>query len=175
VSASSVLVLGALVIGCTTPAPTWWAHDVACAWTAVWMTVRGRTFVGPRELFVDPDSSGRLELVDRISGRALVIGRTSSGWSTTAGSRLMSSSVRSPSEGSTRSCAPAANGSGTRKTNGIVYICGNEAGSRRIPRVNERVNVTPGYCRRLELLDAIKAETRAGFERDRADGEAAAA
>jgi len=37
-----VLALGVPLIGCTTPAPTWWAHDVACAWTGAWMTVRGR-------------------------------------------------------------------------------------------------------------------------------------
>ena len=38
-----VRMLGVPLIGCTTPAPIWWAHDVACAWTAAWMTVRGRS------------------------------------------------------------------------------------------------------------------------------------
>ena len=61
------------------------------------------------------------------------------------------------------------------KTNGIVYICGNEEGSRRVQRANERVNVMPGYRLRVELLETIKAETCAEFERDRADGDAAAA
>ncbi len=42
-----VRMLGVPLIGCTTPAPTSWAHDVACAWTAAWMTVRGRAFLGP--------------------------------------------------------------------------------------------------------------------------------
>jgi hypothetical protein len=29
------------------PAPTWWAHDCACAWTAAWLTLRGRDWRGP--------------------------------------------------------------------------------------------------------------------------------
>ena len=49
---NGVRMLGVPLIGCATPAPTWWAHDVACAWTAAWLTVRGRAFLGPRELLV---------------------------------------------------------------------------------------------------------------------------
>jgi hypothetical protein len=56
-----------------------------------------------------------------------------------------------------------------------VYICGSEEGRRRVRRTNQRVDVMPGYSLRIELLDTIKAETRAEFERARATGEAAAA
>ncbi len=62
-----------------------------------------------------------------------------------------------------------------KKTNGIVYICGNEEGRRRIQRANARVDVMPGYRLRVELLDTIKDQTRAEFERTRAGGEAEAA
>ncbi len=31
-----------------------------------------------------------------------------------------------------------------KKTNGIVYICGNEEGRRRIERANHRIDVMPG-------------------------------
>ena len=61
------------------------------------------------------------------------------------------------------------------KTNGLVYICGKGEGSRRIHRANGRVDMMPGFSLRIELLDTIKAQTRAEFERARAGGEAAAA
>jgi hypothetical protein len=32
------------------PAPTWWAHARACAWTAAWLTRRGQLGLGCREL-----------------------------------------------------------------------------------------------------------------------------
>ncbi len=43
------------------PAPTWWAHDSACAWTAAWLSVRGRDRRGPREILADPQLQGQLE------------------------------------------------------------------------------------------------------------------
>ncbi len=61
-----------------------------------------------------------------------------------------------------------------KKTNGIVYICANEEGRRRIQRAHERVDVTPGYRLRIELLGTIKEQTRAAFERARSAGLAAA-
>ncbi len=60
------------------------------------------------------------------------------------------------------------------KTNGIVYICGNEEGRRRMHRANERVDVMPGYSLRVELLDTIKEQTRDEFNRARTDRDAAA-
>lgn len=47
---TGVRVLGVPFIACTTPPPTWWSHHIACAWTAAWLTGRGREFLGPREL-----------------------------------------------------------------------------------------------------------------------------
>jgi hypothetical protein len=44
---TGVRMLGLPLIACTTPAPTWWSHHIACAWTAAWLKVRGRDFLGP--------------------------------------------------------------------------------------------------------------------------------
>src|ERR1700685_3655755 len=41
-----VLMPGVPLIAASTPAPTWWAHDSACAWTAGWLTGRGRMLTG---------------------------------------------------------------------------------------------------------------------------------
>jgi hypothetical protein len=59
--------LGVPLIPALTPAPTWWAHDSACAWTAAWLTVRGRPFLGEREVLSRPDWSGELHWHDRNS------------------------------------------------------------------------------------------------------------
>ncbi len=46
-----IQVLGLRLIAAATPAPTWRAHDSAGALTAAWLTLRGRTYLGPREIF----------------------------------------------------------------------------------------------------------------------------
>lgn len=175
VTRKGVRMLDVPLIGCTTPAPTWWAHDVACAWTAAWLTVRGRAFLGPRELLADPRWSGRLELTHRISGRRLghrpdLVGLLDDGRiaievELAAKSKQRLDAILRLHRVWLRD----------RKTTGIVYICGCEEGRRRIHRANQRVDVMPGYSLRIELLDTIKSQTRAEIERARAGGEAAAA
>src|SRR5437588_8457846 len=64
-----ILVLGLPLIAARTPTHTWWAHDSGCAWTAAWLTVRGRRYVGPRELLDDPEWWGQLHWLDRHSYR----------------------------------------------------------------------------------------------------------
>jgi hypothetical protein len=49
------------------PAPTWWAHNSACAWVAAWYTLRSRSFLGPRELLNSSEWFGTLEWMDRDS------------------------------------------------------------------------------------------------------------
>ncbi|MGZ4219420.1 MAG: hypothetical protein ACXVHB_28320 [Solirubrobacteraceae bacterium] len=160
--------LGVALIGCTTPAPTSWAHDVACAWTAAWMTVRGRRFLGPRELLVDSQWSGRLELVHRISGRHL--GHRPDFIGIVDDHRIALEVELAPKSRQRLDAILRLQRSwlAVRKTTGIVYVCGNEEGRRRIERANERVDVMLGYRLRIELLDTIKAQTRAEFERARA-------
>ena len=42
------------------PAPMSWAHLVACGWTAAWLTARGRSIQGPREVDVDERWHGQI-------------------------------------------------------------------------------------------------------------------
>ena len=59
--------LGLSIAAASTPAPTWWAHNSACAWVASWYTLRQRSFLGPRELLNSRKWFGTLEWVDRQS------------------------------------------------------------------------------------------------------------
>jgi hypothetical protein len=47
------------------PAPSTWAHWSACAWTAAWLTSRGREVVGSRELQLDDAWREEVEWLER--------------------------------------------------------------------------------------------------------------
>lgn len=172
-----VRVLAAPLIGCTTPAATWWSHHISCAWTAAWLTVRGREFLGPRELISSTewahplhwqDRSGvkrsghrpdlvvfavsgnpvpiEVELAAKSRSRLAAILRVHKAWSYSNNSR------------------------------GVVYVCADPAAQSRIERAGRRVGLylDDGFLR-IELLDTIKEQARAEFERARAASAAAAA
>jgi hypothetical protein len=47
------------------PAPTTWAHHAACAWTAAWLTARGRTMIGSRELLTSAEWLAEVQWIER--------------------------------------------------------------------------------------------------------------
>jgi hypothetical protein len=46
------------------PAPTWWAHHCAVAWTAAWVSSRGHDLLGARELLDGDEWSGEISWRD---------------------------------------------------------------------------------------------------------------
>ena len=152
---------GVLVLG--PPEPTWWAHDSACAWTAAWLTVRGRMFLGQREVLSRPEWSGQLHWQDRNSFKRsghrpdLVALRDSSSFAIEvelAGkSRPRLDAILKLHDDWIRG----------GQIGGVIYICGNEEGQRRVERSAQRV-APLGHKLRLELLDTIKQETIAARE-----------
>ena len=171
-----ILVLGLPLIAATTPAPTWWAHDSGCAWTAAWLTVHGRTYLGPRELLDDSEWSGQLNWLDRHSfkrsgHRPDLVG--------IMGDRQIPIEVELAPKSKPRLDAILKLHLAwitAHKASGIVYICGDQEGSRRIERAGERVGLylSDKYLR-IELLDTIKAQTVAAFETARVAAEPKAA
>jgi hypothetical protein len=163
-----VRVLGLQLVAATMPAANWWAHDSACAWTAAWLTARGRTYLGPRELLDDPGWSGELRWHDRHSSkrsghRPDLVGLI--------GDNVVPVEVELANKSQPRLDAILNLHLAwiiARKTNAVVYICSDEEGYRRIERAGDRVGLyqRSGYLR-IELLDTIKAETLAEFERSR--------
>ena len=161
-----VLMLGVPLIPASTPAPTWWAHDSACAWTAAWLTVRGRVFLGQREVLSRPEWSGQLHWQDRDSLKRsghrpdLVALRDSSRFAIEvelAGkSRPRLDVILKLHDDWIRG----------GKIGGVIYICGNEEGQRRVERSADRV-APFGRKLRLELLDTIKEQTVAAREASR--------
>jgi len=171
-----VLVLGLPLIAATTPAPTWWAHDAGCAWTAAWLTLRGRRYLGQRELLDDPEWSGKLHWLHRNSFKR-------SGHRPDLDGSLSDKAIAIEVELATKS-KPRLDAILklhlgwiiAEKMNGVIYICGDEEGCRRIERAGRRVGLYPTSKHlRIELLDAIKAQVRDSFERTRAVDAATAA
>jgi hypothetical protein len=160
-----VLVLGVPFIGCATPAPTWWAHHSACAWTAAWLALRNREFLGPRELLTDPRWSGGLEWRDRtglkrVGHRPDFVGIVGESRIAIEVELAVKSRSRLESILSLHLAWVA-----SYKTDGVTYICGDEEACRRIERVGDRVGLYRSDKRlRIELLETIKAQARAAFE-----------
>ena len=154
----------------------WWAHDSGCAWTAAWLAVRGRTFLGPRELLVDPEWSGPLSWFDRHSFKR-------SGHRPDLVGLLPNVRIAIEVELAPKS-KPRLDAILNlhlgwiirRKTNGAIYICGDHEACNRIEKAGERVGLYPSSKRlRIETLDTIKTQTSASYEQARTAGEAAAA
>ena len=161
-----VRVLGLPFTAACVPAPTWWAHDSACAWTAAWLTVRGRRFLGAREILDDPSWSGRLEWLERSgykrsSHRPELIGFAPTGGRVAIEVELASKSKARLDTILMLHRSWIASG----QTGAVAYICRDDDGRRRIAQAGGNVGLHESSGRiRLETLDTIKAQTVTAFE-----------
>lgn len=159
---TGVRVVGLPLVAATPPAPTWWAHDSGCAWAAAWQTVRGRQFLGSRELLNDPDWSGDLWWSDRHgyknSGhRPDLVACNGDGRVSVEVELAPKSKVRLRVILEMHQAWSIA-----RKTGGVIYICGDEEGCDRIKRVvyeNALTDRDGSRWLRIEQLATIKAQT----------------
>ncbi len=162
------------------PAPTWWAHHCGCAWMAAWLTVRGREFIGGRELLAfdtwsdeiswrdhkgHHDSTHRPDLVGiRLDGRPIAVEV-----------ELAPKSVERLRAILSRHAMWRASG----KTNGVYYICGDEDGRQRIKKAAKtgRTFTSDALGLTVELLETINQQaiemreadpTAVGFRRSAA-------
>jgi len=172
---NGILVLGLRLIAARTPAPTWWTHDSACAWTAAWLTVRGRTYLGPVEILDDPEWSAQLHWLDchsfkRSWHRPDLVGFLSD--------TAIAIEVELAPKSKRRLDAILQlhlSWIVGRKTGAVIYICGDQEGCQRVERAGERIGLYRVARRvRIELLDTIKEQTLASYEQKRVDQSAAA-
>lgn len=117
-----VMVLGVPLIGCTTPAPTWWAHDSGCAWTAAWLSVRGRKFLGPRNSSTVPSGRGSSTGSTATTSSEPDIVPTSSSKGRRSGSPSRSSSQRNRNRGWTQSSSSICTGSSAARRRRCVHL-----------------------------------------------------
>ena len=144
-----------------TPAPTSWAHDCACAWTAAWLSVRGRDWRGPREVLTDTELKGEIE------------------WRTRAGTRraghrpdlavripagLVAVEVELERKASTRLraiLALYARWLTEDRVTGVIYVCADEKRAESITAAAADAEL-PEDALRTELLDDVRAQAIEG-------------
>jgi hypothetical protein len=165
-----VQMLGLPIPAASSPAPTWWAHDCACAWVAALLTIRAQSFLGPRELLTSKKWFGQIEWMDRHSYKASghrpdLVADGSKGAvccevELAAKSRPRLDAILRVHEGWLI----------TGQSSFVDYVCGDEQGVRRIQAAADRA--APDLIERgrlcIYLLDSIKAAAIEEFEAVRA-------
>jgi hypothetical protein len=141
------------------PAPTLWAHDCACAWTAAWLTVRKADWRGPREVLSDPGMTGKLEW------------QTGAGWrrvthrpdlSLTIATGEVVLEVELQRKASKRLAAILSmyrRWLGESRIVGVVYVCGSPRLAERIRQFAGDAGLPPGATR-VELLEEVRDQAR---------------
>lgn len=142
------------------PAPTTWAHCEACAWTAAWLTVRGRTMVGPRKLLASGDWLAEVQWVERHGVRRRghrpdLIGGVATG------GPLLPIEVELAAKSTQRLRAVLglhARWITTGKARAVIYICATATVAERVSDEARQVGLTAEHTTlRVELLDTIRA------------------
>jgi hypothetical protein len=153
----------------STPAPTWWAHNSACAWVAAWYTLRGRSFLGPRELLNSREWFGPLGWMDRDSfkqsgHRPDLVG---SGPAGTVAFEVELAPKSKPRLDAILSLHQDWLVAGRSKR--VGYVCGDEPGARRIKAAAQRATPLMLESKALQfvLLDKIKEHVTELFEATR--------
>ena len=142
------------------PAPVTWPHCEACAWTAAWLTARGRGLVGPREMLVRADWRGepcwheRGEL-RRRGHRPDLGGRLPDG-------QLLPIEVELTAKSSARLKAVLALHAewiAAGKSAAVIYVCGDDEIAERVlaDGVQAGLSVDRGTIR-IELVATIQRE-----------------
>jgi len=142
------------------PSPVWWAHDCACAWTAAWLTVRGREWLGPRELLGDDSWAGNVRWRTRQGPRSLGhrpdLGVLLDG-------RRYAVEVELTQKANERLKAVLAMYAaqvGQKKLAGVIYVCADAPEQDRVSEVAASAGL-PDVALRLELLEEIISRARA--------------
>lgn len=142
------------------PAPVTWPHCEACAWTAAWLTARGRGMVGPREMLVRTDWRGELRFRERgelrrRGHRPDLAGRLPDGL-------VLPIEVELSEKSSARLKAVLALHSewiSAGKSGGVIYVCGDEEIAERVlaDSAQAGLSVDRGTMR-IELMATIQRE-----------------
>ena len=169
---TGISVLGLRLRAAGSPAPTWWAHHCGCAWVAAWLMLRGRQFLGDRELLDDQGWSGEISWRDHKGvhvsrHRPDLIALASTGERFAVEVELAQKSI----ERLRAIITMHASWRAADATGGVIYVCRDQDGYERVNRVAEQTGLiaTEGRGLRIELLETIKSQTIETCERVRAD------
>ena len=152
------------------PAPTSWAHCRACAWTAAWLSARGRELRGPRELLADDFWRGELTWRDRGGTHRRAHRPDLAGGLRGAALMPIEVELTRKSKARLRSVlALHAAWIAAGKTGAVLYVCGSRSLADRVRAQGAEVGLSPvaGQHRktlRVELLEEIREHALAARE-----------
>ena len=143
------------------PTSVTWSHWEACAWTAAWLTVRGREMLAPREILVGSEWSGELRFRERGELRRRTH-RPDLAACLPSGSRVPIE-VELSEKSSARLTAVVgrhAQWVASGKSGAVIYVCGTRAISERVIAEGRSagLSVERGTLR-VEQLATIRRET----------------
>ncbi len=142
------------------PAPYTWPHCEACAWTAAWLTARGRGMVGCREILARREWRGELRWKERGESRRRghrpdLVGQLPDG-------QLMPIEVELTEKSSARLEAVLrlhASWVACGKTPAVMYVCASQQIAARVKSDGEQAGLSVELgTMRVELLDGIRRE-----------------
>lgn len=167
---TGVRVLGLSLRPAGPPGPTWWAHHSACAWAAAWTGVRGHEFLGDRELLEMPGWSSQISWRDRkglhVSGhRPDLIAITKSGHRVAVEVELAQKSADRLRAILTMHALWRLD----RRTNAVMYVCGDQDRANRIKRAGEQTGLALADRLIVRLLETIRQQTIEASEQNRAE------
>ncbi|MGH3828821.1 MAG: hypothetical protein ACRDQX_16870 [Pseudonocardiaceae bacterium] len=169
-----VRVLGIGLRAPAAPEPNWWAHNSACAWTAAWLTVRERRFLGEPEIRHSGEWAERLQWYDSSGWKKSGHRPDLIAWAPDGRTFAIEVELARKSKARLNAILDLHNNWMLyAKLGALLYIVGDEAGARSI-RLGMQRNLFLSEGRvRIELLDTIKQQTIEGFEAKRAAAGAA--
>jgi hypothetical protein len=143
------------------PAPTSWAHDCACAWTAAWLSVRGRDWRGPREVLGDAQLKGEIQWrtgagMRRAGHRPDLVVHIPAG--------VVAVEVELQRKASARLSAILSlygRWLVEDRITGVIYVCADEAGAERINAAATSSGL-PDDALRTELLESVRDQAVKG-------------
>lgn len=168
---AGVAMLGIAVRAVGRPTPTWWAHLCGCAWTAAWLTARGRALQGCREVLVDPVWAGTVRWHDHKGAHRA--GHRPDLACVLDGGRVAIEVELAQKSTERLRAIPGLHArwraSGT--SSGVLYVCGDQDGRDRIRTTAGAAGLltAKGGGLRVELLETIRAQTLVACEANRMD------
>ena len=146
------------------PAPTSWAHYRGCAWTAAWLSARGRELLGSRQMLVDDFWRGELSWNDRSGAHRRTHRPDLAGGLVGAPPMPIEVELTGKSKPRLRSVlALHAAWIAAGKTGAVMYVCGRRSLAERVRAQGVEVGLSAvaGPRRktlRVELLEEIREQ-----------------
>lgn len=137
-----------------------WEHCEACAWTAAWLTARGRDFVGTRELLLQPRWRGELDFKER--GETRRRGHRPDLACLLSDGAVLPIEVELTEKNSARLPAVLklhAEWVRAGKSAGVIYVSGSDVIARRVTAAGQQAGLSLAReTLRVELLDTVQQQ-----------------